>query len=107
VFILGFCSVAVWIAHEAECLLKTRDPGLIVIDEVAGMLVACWGLTLSVTAAAVLFALFRVFDILKPFPVGWLDRRLTGGVGIVADDIAAGILVNVIYRLGSWLVGST
>lgn len=105
-FILGLCGLAVWVSHEAERLLQTRDPALIVIDEIAGMLVACWGLSLSIGAAAVLFILFRLFDILKPFPVGWLDRRLTGGLGIVADDVAAGVLANVIFRLGSGLFGA-
>ncbi len=102
---VAVCGLAVWLSHEAEGILGAKDPGLIVIDEVAGMLVACWGLTLSVPAAIALFALFRLFDITKPFPVGWLDRHLTGGLGIVADDVAAGILANLVYRLGSWMAG--
>lgn len=104
--ILGFCGVAVWISQRAEDLLQTKDPGLIVIDEIAGMLVACWGVNMSITAALALFALFRLFDIAKPFPVGWLDRKLTGGLGIVADDVAAGFLANGVFRLGSWLFGA-
>ena len=48
--------------------------------------------------------LFRIFDILKPFPVGWLDRRLKGGLGIVADDLAAGLLANLAYRAGAWIL---
>ena len=103
---VGMCVLAVWIAHRAEGLLGTKDPGAIVIDEIAGMLVACWGVTLSMGGALILFILFRVFDILKPFPVGWLDRRLTGGLGIVADDVAAGVLANVVYRLGRWLAAA-
>ena len=104
---LGVCGLGVWLSSKAEGLLGGKDPGTIVIDEIAGMLVACWGLSLSVTGAIVIFALFRLFDIAKPFPVGWLDRHLTGGLGIVADDVAAGILANVVYRLGSWLAGIT
>jgi len=100
---LAFSGLAVWLAHEAERIMDTKDPGAIVIDEVAGMLVACLGLSLTPAAAVILFFLFRLFDILKPFPVGWLDRHLTGGIGIVADDLAAGILANLIYRAGSWL----
>jgi phosphatidylglycerophosphatase A len=102
-FTLAFSGLSVWVAHEAERILGTKDPGAIVIDEVAGMLVACLGLPMTPAAAVVLFILFRLFDILKPFPVGWLDRRLTGGVGIVADDVAAGLLANVVYRAGIWL----
>ena len=48
--------------------------------------------------------IFRVFDVFKPFPVGWLDRRLKGGLGIVADDLAAGLLTNGVYRAGAWLL---
>lgn len=103
VFTLSFIGLAVWVAHKAERILGSKDPGAIVIDEVAGMLVACLGLSLTAASAVILFILFRVFDIVKPFPVGWLDRRLTGGVGIVADDVAAGILANLVYRAGSYL----
>jgi phosphatidylglycerophosphatase A len=52
------------------------------------------------------FILFRLFDILKPFPVGWLDRHLKGGIGIVADDVAAGILANLAIRIGNWLIAA-
>ena len=102
-FTLAFCGLSVWVAHEAERILGSKDPGAIVIDEVAGMLVACLGLSLTPAAAVILFILFRFFDIRKPFPVGWLDRQLSGGIGIVADDLAAGVLANLVYRAGSWL----
>jgi phosphatidylglycerophosphatase A len=107
--LLAFCTLviggfAVWVAHQAERTMGTKDPGAIVIDEVVGMLVACLGISLTPASAVILFILFRLFDILKPFPVGWLDRHLTGGLGIVADDVAAGILANVVYRAGNWLV---
>jgi phosphatidylglycerophosphatase A len=103
-FIAVFCALAVWVSQQAEGLLGGKDPGAIVIDEIAGMLVACAWIPLTATTAVILFALFRLFDILKPFPVGWLDRRLSGGVGIVADDLAAGLLANLVYRLGCWLI---
>ena len=103
IFAVAFGGLAVWVAHEAERIMGAKDPGAIVIDEVVGMLVACLGLTLTPATVVILFILFRLFDILKPFPVGWLDRRLTGGVGIVADDVAAGLLANVVYRAGIWL----
>jgi len=103
-FIAVFCALAVWVSQQAEGLLGGKDPGAVVIDEIAGMLVACAWIPLTATTAVILFALFRLFDILKPFPVGWLDRRLSGGVGIVADDLAAGLLANLVYRLGCWLI---
>lgn len=103
-FTLVIGGLAVWVAHQAERIMEAKDPGAIVIDEMVGMLVACLGISLTPASAVILFILFRFFDILKPFPVGWLDRHLTGGLGIVADDVAAGILANVVYRAGNWLV---
>ncbi len=103
-FVFGFCLLAIWVAGQAAAILGAKDPGAIVIDEIAGMLVACIGLSLTLTNGIILFILFRLFDILKPFPVGWLDRRLDGGLGIVADDLAAGLLANLIFRAGTWLI---
>ena len=99
-----FCVAAVLIAHRAAILMANSDPGPVVIDEIAGILTACAGLKLSIFGGLAVFGLFRLFDILKPFPVGWLDRRLKGGFGIVADDVAAGILVNLIYRFSAWML---
>lgn len=99
-----FAIIAIGIAHRAAELMHRKDPGAVVIDEFAGVLVACVGLELSLGGSLVSVGLFRVFDILKPFPVGWLDRRLKGGLGIVADDLAAGLLANLAYRGGAWLL---
>lgn len=77
-----------------------EDPGEIVIDEVAGYWVSLIGLDPSY--AIVAFFLFRVVDILKPFPVRNMEK-LPGGIGIMADDVCGGILVNVLLRLLHWL----
>ena len=103
-FIVGFCGLAGWVAHRAEQILGAKDPGAIVIDEIAGILIAGAGLPFTAPAAAAVFILFRMLDILKPFPVGWLDRHLKGGIGIVMDDVAAGILANIVIRVGTWLL---
>jgi phosphatidylglycerophosphatase A len=103
-FVVGFCMLAVWVSHRAEQIMGTHDPGCIVIDEMAGILIAGAGLPFTVPFAAVVFVLFRMLDILKPFPVGWLDRHLKGGIGIVMDDVAAGILANLAIRLGNLLL---
>ena len=103
-FIMGFCALAVWVSHRAEHILGTQDPGCIVIDEVAGILIAGAGLPFNAPFAAIVFVLFRILDVLKPFPVGWLDRRLKGGIGIVMDDVAAGIMANLAIRAGNWLL---
>ncbi len=99
-----FAIIAIGVAHRAAELMHQEDPGAVVIDEFAGVLVACVGLQLSFMGSLIAVGLFRGFDILKPFPVGWLDRRLEGGVGIVADDLAAGLLAHLTYRAGTWLM---
>lgn len=92
--------VAVWIAHLAEKQLKQKDPGCIVIDEIAGMCVALVGIPFSWVTGLAGFFVFRIFDILKPPPVGQLDRHLGGGWGIVMDDVAAGAMTNIVLRFG-------
>ena len=94
-----FIGFAVWIAHAAEKTLKKKDPGCIVIDEVAGMVVTLIGLPFNLTTAVIGFIIFRILDILKPFPIRTLEKRLAGGIGIVADDVVAGIFANIILRV--------
>lgn len=77
-----------------------EDPSEVVIDEVAGYWVAMLGLDASFGVVA--FFLFRVIDIFKPFPVNKLER-LPGGVGIMADDICGGMIVNMLLRATHWL----
>ena len=92
-------GLAVWIADVAAKTLKLKDPGCIVIDEIAGMVVTLIGLPFNLTTAVTGFILFRILDILKPFPIRILDKRVSGGLGIVADDVVAGIFANVLMRI--------
>ena len=94
-----FIVFAVWIANDAEKLLKKKDPGCIVIDEIAGMAVTLVGLPFNLTTALIGFIIFRILDISKPFPIRALDKRVAGGVGIVIDDVAAGIFANLLLRV--------
>ena len=94
-----FIGFAVWVSNAAEKILKKKDPGCIVIDEVCGMVVTLIGLPFNLTTAVIGFVIFRILDILKPFPIRTLDKRLPGGIGIVADDVAAGIFANVLTRV--------
>jgi phosphatidylglycerophosphatase A len=94
-FFLLFLATAIWASGRAASLLDTPDPSQVVIDEVTGFLAATVLLRFSWQGLGAAFILFRVFDILKPFPVGFLDRKVKGGVGIVLDDVAAGC-----YALG-------
>jgi len=75
------------------------DDGRIVLDEICGMLVAIALVAPTPWVLAAAFGFFRAFDILKPFPVGWLDRELKGGAGIVADDVVAGLYANLLVRV--------
>ena len=99
VCIVLFIALAVRIAAEAEILLKQKDPGCIVIDEIAGMAVTFVGLPFNLTTALIGFIIFRILDISKPFPIRTLDKRVSGGVGIVIDDVVAGIFANLLLRL--------
>jgi len=92
--------LSVWVAHLAEQQLKAKDPGCIVIDEIAGMCVTMLGIPLTLTTGIAGFFLFRVFDILKPPPARQMERILQGGWGVVMDDVAAGIMANIVLRVG-------
>jgi phosphatidylglycerophosphatase A len=96
---------AIWSASVMARRTGSTDPQKVVIDEVAGQWLTLAGanqLTWKMWLAA--FLLFRVFDIVKPFPLRRLER-LHGGLGIVADDLGAGIYAaSVLYAIG-WVIG--
>ena len=96
---VAFIIFSVYIANCAEKTIGTNDPKQVVIDEVCGMLITLFALPFTIESVIWGFALFRVFDILKPFPVGWADKKVYGGFGIVLDDIIAGALANTILRI--------
>ncbi len=83
-----------------------KDPSRVVIDEVCGLLVTLISRPKGFKEIALGTLLFRFFDIIKPFPVGIIDRKVKGGIGIMADDIAAGVISALILHLLSrkgWL----
>lgn len=94
-FLAGVAS-----AGAAEKLVDRPDPGLVVIDEVVGQLLALCAAPAHPAAALAGFALFRLFDILKPFPIGWLDRHIHGGLGIMLDDLVAGLYALLVLQIG-------
>jgi len=91
-------AAGVWAAGRAEAHFRTTDPGPVVIDEVAGMLVSLAWIGTGSAGLAAGFVLFRIFDIVKPYPAGRLER-LSGGLGIMADDVMAGVYANVGLRV--------
>lgn len=93
-FILGTIC-----AGAAEKIVDQGDPGIVVIDEIVGQLIALTLVPFHPAAALAGFVLFRIFDILKPFPVGWLDTHIHGGLGIMLDDVVAGVYALVVLHL--------
>jgi phosphatidylglycerophosphatase A len=101
-----FVVVAVWASDLSHRLVGKRDPSAVVIDEVAGLLLALFALPVSWVNLCLGFVLFRGFDIFKPFPVRNLEA-LRGGIGIVADDLMAGIYANLSLRLLMYVLYSS
>jgi phosphatidylglycerophosphatase A len=94
-----FVVAAIRVAGRAEVLLGRKDAPGIVIDEMAGMMIGLAGLPFTLETAVVGFAAFRIFDILKPFPARRIDTRMSGGLGIVLDDVVAGVYTNLLVRV--------
>jgi phosphatidylglycerophosphatase A len=92
--------VGVWSATLVERHCGRRDPGSIVIDEVAGVLIALFWIPVTALGFLVAFLAFRVFDILKPFPVRAAER-LPAGWGVMADDVVAGLYAYLTVRMAS------
>ena len=94
IFVLGTFA-----AGEAEKIMDRKDPGLVVIDEIVGILITMIAIPATPLAMALGFILFRIFDIWKPFPVNFFDQRFHGGLGIMLDDVMAGIYSLVILQV--------
>jgi phosphatidylglycerophosphatase A len=93
-FFVAVTVVGTWAAERAERLLGSKDPGAIVIDEVAGMTLSVLAFPLTGPVLLAAFVLFRLFDVVKP-PPAHASQRLRGGIGVMIDDLIAGV-----YALG-------
>jgi phosphatidylglycerophosphatase A len=100
--ILVLFATGVWASTTAERYFGGIDPGPIVIDEVLGMLVTLAFIPVGLSGALIGFFLFRLFDVLKPFPADRLEK-LHGGLGVMADDAMAAIYANMALRLVLWV----
>lgn len=87
----AFFFLACWVSGEAETLFQQKDSGKIVIDEVVGYLVTMTAMPFDWRLIVAGFFLFRFFDIVKPPPASWFDRKVKNGYGVVLDDVAAGL----------------
>jgi phosphatidylglycerophosphatase A len=100
--IVAVFAIGVWAAGGTEIVLARKDPGVVVIDEVLGMLVTLALLPLSLTGIALGFLLFRALDVIKPYPAARLEH-LHGGLGIMADDAVAGLYAHLALRACAWM----
>ena len=111
VAILGFTFVGIWAATRTEAIAGKKDPGKIVVDEVAGQLIALFPLVFvkwTITTVMLSFILFRFFDIVKPYPANKF-QEMEGGVGVMCDDLVAGAYAAIIILIvwGALVYGRT
>jgi len=98
-------AVGVWASAQHSATLGTHDAGEIVVDEVVGQWMVLAVAPFSPLGWLVAFLLFRFFDVLKPWPISWIDRRVSGGWGIMLDDVVAGLFAAVSVWLIVFAVG--
>lgn len=103
----GVAGAGIVAAGHAEGHFRAKDPGPIVIDEIAGMLVTLAGVAPGWVNLIAGFLLFRLFDIFKPFPCRWAERRFAGGLGVMADDLFAGAYACLCLHLAAPLLERT
>jgi phosphatidylglycerophosphatase A len=103
-FFVAVTLIGTWAADHAERALGSKDPGAIVIDEVAGMTLSVLVLPLTIPVLAVAFVLFRIFDVVKP-PPARQAQALPGGAGVMVDDLIAGLYALVLVAALRALVG--
>ena len=95
-------ALGVWASNVAITRLRIDDPGVVVWDEFVGQWIALMPLVVLPRAwpwIFVGFALFRLFDVWKPWPVSWADRRVKGGLGVMLDDVVAGLYAAGVLAL--------
>lgn len=92
VFVLAVILVGIKICERAASDIGEHDHSGIVWDEIAGMLITFLFVPICITTLIIGFILFRIFDILKPWPIAQIDKNMKGGLGIMADDIVAGLM---------------
>jgi len=96
---LAIVALAILIADIYEKEHGDHDRQEIVIDEIAGFLVTMALIPFDWRWMILGFVLFRILDILKPFPISYLDQKVKGGLGVVVDDVAAGMIANIILQI--------
>ena len=101
-FILCFCVLATFACAKAEAALGMHDNSCIVADEFAGMFISVLFYPQDFRWCFLAFVLFRLFDIIKPFPVSWADKKIKGATGVMLDDILAAFFVLFVSQIVFW-----
>jgi phosphatidylglycerophosphatase A len=92
-------ALGVWVSGVTCQYFKKEDCQYIVIDEIVGLMVTMVGIPITGYELAIGFLLFRFFDVVKPFPVSWVDKKLKNGLGVMLDDVVAGLYGNLLMHL--------
>ncbi len=92
-------AVGIFTAGRAEKILNEQDSGKIVIDEIAGMYLTMLFIPMNILHLVAGFVCFRAIDIIKPYPISYLDRHIHGGTGVMLDDVSAGMVSNILARI--------
>lgn len=96
--VFAFALFGIFLCSETGKALKKHDDPAIVWDEVVGYMIALIALPITWQTLLLAFVVFRFFDIRKPWPISWLDKNLSGGLGVMADDVVAGLFTLVILH---------
>ncbi len=104
IFLVLLAILGTWAAHQYDKESRTKDNKHIVIDEVLGILIAASLAQHRLLDYAMVFLLFRFFDIWKPFPVSWFDQNVSGGLGVMLDDVVAGLIVVLLFFISSYFL---
>ena len=94
--------VGIYICGQTARDLGVHDHGSIVWDEFVGFWITMFAAPVGWVWVVVGFVLFRFFDIIKPWPISWIDKRITGGLGIMLDDVIAGVMAAVVLQGIAW-----
>ncbi|MFC1665718.1 phosphatidylglycerophosphatase A [Pseudomonadota bacterium] len=99
---LLFFAVGIPVCNQASKYYQAHDHSSIVWDELVGFMITMSFVPINLVSLVIGFVLFRIFDILKPWPISWLDKNVQGSWGIMVDDVAAGLAANVCLQLCLW-----
>jgi len=99
ILLILFMPFAAWISGQAEHYFGKKDPGAIVIDEIAGIMITLAFVPYTLIHVIAGFLLFRFFDILKPYPISKAETYFQGGTAVLMDDVIAGIFARVILEI--------